>query len=99
MGSGRNSAEADLPLRVLERIEKVCQRFEEAWESGSPLRIEDLLTDFQGAARHQLLYELLLLELHYQCDDVTRRQCAQFRARFPADSSVVDSAIASIVAD
>lgn len=54
-----------LPLPALERIEKVCLRFEAAWKQGDKPRIEEYWDAAQGAERRELLRELLLLDLDY----------------------------------
>lgn len=51
------------PLAV--RIDRACNRFEEAWRSGPP-RIEDFLEGFHGEERVALLCELVAIDLEYR---------------------------------
>jgi tRNA A-37 threonylcarbamoyl transferase component Bud32/ribosomal protein S27E len=47
-------------------IETRCAEFERAWSAGENPNMEDLIADFAGSARANLLRELLLIELHYR---------------------------------
>jgi serine/threonine-protein kinase len=58
--------ESSLWLERARRIDPVCDRFEAAWQTGSPPRIEDFLEGWQGADRLALLRELVLLDLHFR---------------------------------
>ena len=55
--------ELTLPLRVLDRIDQVCDRFERAWNSGQRPRLEDYLGEIAEAYRPALLRDLLAAEL------------------------------------
>ena len=52
-----------LPPTVVDRIDRVCDRFEAAWRAGRRPRIEDYLGEAAGPERSALLRELLLAEL------------------------------------
>ena len=56
-----NSDGAELPLDVLDQIDRFCDRFEAAWGSGSRPRVEDYLTEIDEAYRPVLLRDLLAL--------------------------------------
>jgi hypothetical protein len=78
-----------LPVPALERIEKVCHRFEAAWKQGDKPRIEEYLDAAQGAERGELLRELLLLDLDY-CNRSGQQPTAdEYQARFPQDSQLI----------
>jgi serine/threonine-protein kinase len=72
-----------LPLEVEQQVDRVCVRFENAWRSGPPPRIEDCLQELPASARSALLRELIKLDLVY------RRRAGQtptpddYRRRFP----------------
>src|SRR4051812_49476105 len=51
--------EVDLPLDVLERLDRVCERFEDHWRAGGVPRILDYLGGFDGAERRLLFREVL----------------------------------------
>jgi serine/threonine-protein kinase len=55
-----------LPVATVRRLEKLCSRFENAWKTGSPPRIEDYLEEVVEAERPFLVRELLALELVYR---------------------------------
>jgi hypothetical protein len=59
-------AESSWSLEQARRIDPVCDRFETAWQTGVPPRIEDFLAGWQGADRLALLRELVLLDLHFR---------------------------------
>jgi hypothetical protein len=50
--------EFDLPLDVLERLDRVCKRFEDDWRAGGVPQIPDYLERL-GAERRLLFRELL----------------------------------------
>lgn len=72
---------ARLPGSVMLEIDRLCNRFEEAWRSNSPLRLEVLLKELPVAHRRAALTELLPLEIEYRrrakqtvtIDELTRR--------------------------
>jgi hypothetical protein len=50
-------------LEVRQRIDKVCDRFEQAWNQGQRPRIEDFLGELPEPDRPALLRELILLDV------------------------------------
>jgi WD40 repeat protein/Flp pilus assembly protein TadD/tRNA A-37 threonylcarbamoyl transferase component Bud32 len=84
------------PLSLLERVDKICDRFEAAWTPGAPLakqpRIEDFLGDISEAGRSTLLRELLALELAYRCDYGEKPTLEEYHQRFPAHAEVINAA-------
>ncbi|MBI1310195.1 protein kinase [bacterium] len=79
-------------LTIDRRIEPVCQQFEQAWITETPLRIEECLSQVSGPKdRKQLLLRLLRLEISL------RRKAGEFPAinayvsRFPEDETTVRS--------
>jgi hypothetical protein len=58
----------NLPTRysILERIDQICDAFEEAWKQGQRPRIEEYLGTTQEPERSQLLRELLQVEVDYR---------------------------------
>jgi WD40 repeat protein/tRNA A-37 threonylcarbamoyl transferase component Bud32 len=47
------------------RIDETCNRYEAAWRSGSPPRVEDFLAGWEGTERQALLRELVPLDADY----------------------------------
>ena len=88
-----------LPLPALERIEKVCLRFEAAWKQGDKPRIEDYLGAAQGSERSELLRELLLLDLDYRSRSDEQPTADEYQARFPQDSQLVSDVFEKLSTD
>lgn len=86
-----------MPPTVARRIEQavrndeICDRFEAAWQAGSPPRIEDYRDAVPDDARGTLLCELLHLDLEYRVrrGDAPRRE--EYEARFPDDTPLIDA--------
>jgi hypothetical protein len=57
---------ASLPLAQARQIEVVCNRFEAAWQTGDPPRIDDFLEGWTGAERYALQRELIALDSEYR---------------------------------
>jgi hypothetical protein len=81
------------------RLEKVCARFEAAWQAAgsgaAPPRIEDHLAGAAVPERQALLWELLRLELHYRRRRGERPDPGEYTARFPESSPLIRGALAS----
>jgi serine/threonine-protein kinase len=82
MSEGSPSAEA-LPLELAREVERLCDRFEVAWRSGNPPRLEDYLAEAREALRPALLRELIQLEVHYRRRRGEACRPDDYRARFP----------------
>ena len=56
-----------LPQSVLERADRICDRFEDAWLAGRRPRIEDYLGDVpQGRQRDDLLEKLIAVDIFHR---------------------------------
>ena len=55
-----------LPLPLAIRVDRVCLRFEAAWQVGGRPRIEDVLAEASGQECEVLLKELILIEVFYR---------------------------------
>jgi hypothetical protein len=86
---------AELPTDVLDRIDRICDRFETGWESGARPRIEDQLDGVAAAFRPDLLRDLLAAELAARRRRGERPEPHEYRERFPAEAAVVAAAFAS----
>ncbi|MFI5454982.1 MAG: serine/threonine-protein kinase PknK [Isosphaerales bacterium] len=63
--SGKTTPDrTELPMDVLDQIDRICDRFEAAWEAGEQPRIEDDLGQIAEAYRPALLRDLLAAELN-----------------------------------
>ena len=92
MGNCFPADEQTVPLPVQERIDRVCLAFEDAWQEGRQAEIAQHLGDRPEPERSALLYELLRVDLDYRFSrgDVPTPQ--EYRARFPEDAALIDSA-------
>ena len=89
MNDETRSQDESLPVAALERIDRICLRFEAAWQSGKPPVIEQHFGPAEGAERSRLLYELVLLDLDYRRrgDEILTEE--EYRKRFPNDADVI----------
>ena len=74
---------------IIERVERICDRFEAAWRAGGRPRIEDELPEAEGMDRSALLREFLQIELAYRLRAGERPTAEEYLARFPGDGPVV----------
>jgi WD40 repeat protein len=80
------------PLSLLQRVDEVSDRFEDAWEAGQQPRIEEYLAEIPEPGRPALLRELLALELRYRRREGETPAPAEYQRRFPGHAGVVDDA-------
>jgi WD40 repeat protein/tRNA A-37 threonylcarbamoyl transferase component Bud32 len=64
-------------------VDQACNRFEAAWRSGEPPRIEDHAAGWEGPARAALLRELVLLDADYRRGRGAAADPADYLGRFP----------------
>jgi tRNA A-37 threonylcarbamoyl transferase component Bud32 len=69
---------------ALQRIDGVCERFEDAWQAGQRPRIEDYLGDTAGPERARLLRELIALDIDYRRQRGEKPEARDYRERFPS---------------
>jgi serine/threonine protein kinase len=87
------SSDDGLTLDSLERIDRLCLKFEQQWKANKAPRIEDFLAEVSQANRGELLGELVRLDLDYhqsaeQVDDVDALR-QDYLSRFPAHETTV----------
>src|SRR5438105_2460997 len=73
-----------LPLELARDVEHRCNRFEVAWQGGTPPRLEDYVAETPEAIRAALLRELILLDIHYRQARGESCQAANYQQRFPS---------------
>jgi len=69
-------------LAVLQRVDSVCDEFEELWKAGIPPRIEDFLQD-TNVPTSTLLSELVPLDVDYRQRRGEIPSLREYSARFP----------------
>jgi WD40 repeat protein/tRNA A-37 threonylcarbamoyl transferase component Bud32/Flp pilus assembly protein TadD len=80
-----------LPLDVLGRIDRACNRFEAAWNAGGRPRIEDHLGEATEEHRVVLLGDLLAAELNARRRRGERPEPQEYRDRFPSDTAAIEA--------
>ena len=73
----------DLSEEAVWRLEEACCRFEQAWLSHQPPRLEDFLGGAEGAERLAVLRELLRLDVHYRRQAGEAPAAQDYAAAFP----------------
>jgi serine/threonine protein kinase/formylglycine-generating enzyme required for sulfatase activity len=73
----------------LQRVDRVCDAFEAAWQAGQQPRIDQFLADAPAAEQGRLLRELLALELEYRHRGQEQPQAADYLRRFPEWAELV----------
>jgi hypothetical protein len=82
-----------LPEEAADRVDKVCLRFEDAWQ-GRP-RLADFLGEAAGLERAVLFSELLRLDLHYRRLADGHPTAEEYRSPFPEYARRIDAAFAA----
>ncbi len=91
--SGDLSADADaLPPTIADRVDRICDQFEAAWQAGGRARIEAFLSAVPEPDRSALLRELLDLELDLRRGGGERPSVQEYRDRFPGHAELIRSA-------
>ncbi len=74
---------ARLPEEVMLTIDRLCNRFEQSWRSGVPMRVETLLKELETKHRRAGLAELLPLEIEYRQRAGQPVTIEELQRRFP----------------
>jgi tetratricopeptide (TPR) repeat protein len=95
MASSISGPDESLPADVLRHINAICLHFEQACQKAPPWpRLEDFLTDAQGATRNALLRELLTLEVYYRRAAGEPICLAEYQQRFPGHDELLQALMA-----
>lgn len=86
----------DLGADQLELIDEICLQFDRRWSEGRPPSIEAVLQGADGAFRRRLLDELLRVDIEYRRRGPEPVSMDDYRGRFEADKSVVESVLAEV---
>jgi formylglycine-generating enzyme required for sulfatase activity/tRNA A-37 threonylcarbamoyl transferase component Bud32/mono/diheme cytochrome c family protein len=78
------------PLDLARDIDRVSDRFEDAWNAGARPRIEDFLEGIAIEQRGFFLRELLRIEIEYRRDAGESPTAADYHGRFSEHRSVID---------
>jgi WD40 repeat protein len=77
------------PLNLARYIDRVCDRFEDAFLAGRQPSLEDYLATAPPPVRLELAAELLRVELEGRCRRGDRPALAEYAARFPEHQELV----------
>jgi WD40 repeat protein len=78
-----------LPLALARQLDRLCDRFEEAWVGGGRPRAEDYLADMPAVARPALLRELLRIEVEQRRRRGDAPGPGELTARFPEHAALL----------
>ena len=87
-----NPDPSELPLPVLDQIDRICDRFERAWERGERPRVEDNLGEVSGTHRSALVRDLLAAELSARRRRGEEPEPREYHERLPGDAEAVEAA-------
>lgn len=79
---------------LLQRIDAICDAFEQALASQPDARVEDFLADWLAAEQAALLAHMLELELDYRSRGGEEIRREEYVARFPDRESLIDDQLA-----
>jgi serine/threonine protein kinase len=82
----------ELPLHVLEQIDRICERFEAAWRASERPAIEDYLGHISVPERPALLRELIAVDLDRRRRVGERPQPGDYLGQFPDASDTIEDA-------
>jgi tetratricopeptide (TPR) repeat protein len=77
------SDNGSLPPDVEEQVDKICDRFEDAWKQGQRPQIEDYLGGVVEPGRPALLHYLVKLDIFYRRRGGENPTAEEYRQRFP----------------
>jgi eukaryotic-like serine/threonine-protein kinase len=77
---------------LIHEVDRLSNRFEEAWRSGQRPFIDTYLREASEPARHELLFELLALEMALRLDEGEHPEPWEYQERFPDHAELVDAA-------
>jgi hypothetical protein len=83
--------EFDLPLDVLERLDRVCERFEEHWRAGGVPRILDYLGGFDRVERRLLFRELLHADAELRRGRGLPSALPEYGSQFPEYRDLIEA--------
>src|SRR5262249_49703554 len=96
---GRNVRPHPPPARrppgLGEEIDRVCDRFDAAWDAGARPQIEDYLQAVPESARSELLRELLAADVEHRSCAGDRPAPDEYLARFPDRAATIVSEFGS----
>jgi serine/threonine protein kinase len=87
-------AEITLSPEELERVERVCDRFERAWRSGQRPQIKAYVEELDTPVGRDILRKLLGVELAYRVQHGERPAAQEYQALFPDHAKLIEEVFA-----
>ncbi len=88
-----------LSASILEKVDRICLAFEEAWRQQLRPSIQQYLGRGNGETRSALLHELLLLDIDYRIRGGEHPTLADYVSDFPQEVETIRSALNSVRPD
>jgi len=85
-------SQANTPLssfEIAERVDALCDRFEQAWDADDRPRMEDFLAGLDEKLQQAALWELIALELDLRRDCGETPQKQEYEQRFPQWKEII----------
>ncbi len=76
-------------LGLANLIDQLCDQFELAWQSASPISIESMINEHSTVERSAILRALLEIEIELKLKSRQRISSREYRERFPDDEALV----------
>jgi len=90
------AASPSLSLTALERMERICTRFEDAWKAGQQPKLEAYLGNSPEPERSALLRELLVLDLSYRRRRGEQPSPHEYLRRFPKSRDLIETVFGEV---
>jgi eukaryotic-like serine/threonine-protein kinase len=90
--SQRADSMSKLPLEALEQIDRICERFEAEWSSGSAPSLEEFMAMAPVVGREVLLWELVSLDREYRGRRGEAPSFEEYAGQLPQDIEVLRAA-------
>jgi serine/threonine protein kinase len=94
MNEQNQPAKHSLPLPLLNRVDEICDRFEQAWKAGQQPKIADFLAQATEQERSFLFRELLAAEVEFRRAKGETIVPEIYQQQFPEHAQVVEELLA-----
>ena len=84
-----SKSDPTLSQEELERVDRVCDRFEDRWRNGQRPALNDFVQDLDSPVGRIMLRELLIVELDYRGQRGEQLPVEEYQALFPNHANLV----------
>src|SRR4051812_40976681 len=99
MRSDESSPFSELPPSLPDRIDQICDRFEDEWRAGRRPRIVEFVGDAPEPGRDPILRELIAMELRLRLGMGEWPTPADYQRELPGWTELIDSVFSSLTGD